>query len=192
MLVLRSSHLAPRTDSASSVRLVGVVEFVYLLFPVRITSRRGASTPSYWTVCSKLSAVRWFHRRYQGVGLHPTPQLGMLLRGIRRPPPPSLQSTSCFPCPSLSLSRSTVSSCFSAGQAKHQLLWVCSPWPSSCSGNPSTFPMESLHPTIFESDKSGFEMREAGRRLCGREQAAAISVQLHGAKNDQFGRGTER
>eukprot|EP00644_Phytophthora_capsici_P013015 jgi/Phyca11/540758/estExt2_Genewise1Plus.C_PHYCAscaffold_50528 len=139
------------------------------------------------TIMLKLASVKWFHRRYRDIHIQPSPQLNMLLQGIRRLSKPKRKKqpiTTAF----LRLLRRNLD----ISRPRQRLLWGSVLIGYFFMLRRSEFLRIGRkrhfyclkHENVFFSDNHG--------KPVARKHATSVTMDLDGAKNDQYGRGSWR
>eukprot|EP00644_Phytophthora_capsici_P011619 jgi/Phyca11/123449/e_gw1.50.278.1 len=141
----------------------------------------------YSTIQAKLSSVYWFHRRFCDVELGRSPQLKVLLQGIKRMSDPTAKKMPITPAFLRILRRS-----LHLSRPRDRLLWgsvllgfffLLRRSEYLKIGNTRSFYCLRMAEVNF-TDSRGNPVEE--------QRATAVTIGLRGAKNDQFGRGAWR
>lgn len=169
----------PRDATDASTSQLGA--FAVYLWKFGMNRRRVGN--SYGTICSKLCAVRWRHRFTLGYDPGVTAQHALLLRGIRRFTSPVLKQQPLTP----SLLR-RIYARLELRRPQHQLLWggLLLAYFSLLRRPEYLYIGSKYHQFILRLGDIGFVDRD-GAAVRPR-QASVVSILLHGAKNNQFGR----
>jgi hypothetical protein len=135
----------------------------------------------------KIASIRWFHRRYKDTTLESSPQLELLLRGIKRLSAPRRKKKPLTP-PFLRLLYRSLK----LSRPRHRLLWGSIVIGYFFLLRQSEFLKIGKTRLFFcLKTNNAFYSDDNGRRA-GRKSATSVSIGLEGTKNDQYCRGAWR
>jgi len=139
------------------------------------------------TIKLKIASIRWFHRRYKDTTLESSPQLELLLRGIKRLSAPRRKKKPLTP-PFLRLLYRSLK----LSRPRHRLLWGSIVIGYFFLLRQSEFLKIGKTRLFFcLKTNNAFYSDDNGRRA-GRKSATSVSIGLEGTKNDQYCRGAWR
>jgi len=142
----------------------------------------------YSTIRVKLAGIRWYHRYWLGVNLSTPPRLQIVLRGVRRLSEPLRKKQPLTPAFLRLLRRG-----LNLSRPRQRLLWGSVLLGYFFLLRRSEYLMinNTRHAYCLKSEHVFFS-DDRGARTNNHREAAAVTIGLAGAKNDQYGRGSWR
>ncbi|ETO73028.1 hypothetical protein F444_10990 [Phytophthora nicotianae P1976] len=147
-------------------------------------ARRGNQ---YATIVSKLASVSWFHRRFQGFEITRSPQLRILLQGIKRLSDPVRKKQPVTPSFLRLLRRS-----LNLDRPRQRLLWGSVLLGYFFLLRHSEFLIVEGHRPFYSLKTKNAMFTDSNGQAVSVGAATAVTIGLEGSKNDQYGRGAWR
>ncbi|ETP14187.1 hypothetical protein F441_10847 [Phytophthora nicotianae CJ01A1] len=147
-------------------------------------ARRGNQ---YATIVSKLASVSWFHRRFQGIEITRSPQLRILLQGIKRLSDPVRKKQPVTPSFLRLLRRS-----LNLDRPRQRLLWSSVLLGYFFLLRHSEFLIVEGHRPFYSLKTKNAMFTDSNGQAVSVGAATAVTIGLEGSKNDQYGRGAWR
>ncbi|OWZ02363.1 hypothetical protein PHMEG_00026088 [Phytophthora megakarya] len=147
----------------------------------------GGDENQYSTIQSKLSSIMWFHRRYSDIDLIRSPQLRLVLQGVKRLSDSTRKKLPVTPAFLRLLRRS-----LNLDRPQERLVWGSILLAYFFLLRRSEYLMVGRNRAFYcLKAKDVFFTNSRGIPVAP-ESATAVTIGLSGAKNDQFGRGAWR